>query len=145
VADVAQQHEVKVALYPHFGFYVATAHDALRLVRATDRANVGVSINLCHELRSGNAAQLDEIVQAAAPYLFLVSINGADHEGDWDRLIQTLDRGDFDVGAFLKQLQAVGYLGPIGLQCYNLKGDQRENLKRSMQAWQKLQQTTHPP
>ena len=76
------------------------------------------------------------------PHLFVVSINGADrgdtNEMGWDRLIQTLDRGDFDVYKFLKTLKELGYTGPIGLQCYGIKGDERENLKRSMIAWRKL-------
>jgi len=138
IADAADKHGVKVALYPHHGFHVATARDAVRLVKKVDRGNVGVAINLCHELRAGNAAKLGDIVKEAAPHLFLVSINGADREGGWDKLIRTLDQGEFDVPAFLKQLAAAGYTGPIGLQCYNVKGDQRENLKTSMAAWRKL-------
>ena len=138
LADAARPHGVKIALYPHFGLYVATTEDALRLAKLADRQNLGVSINLCHELRSGNGAKLSEIVKAAAPHLFLVSINGADNEGGWDKLIQTLDRGAFDLRPFLKQLKTVGYTGPVGLQCYNVKGDIRENLKRSMKAWSKL-------
>jgi hypothetical protein len=76
------------------------------------------------------------------PYLFVVTINGAD-SGDtnkmgWDRLIQTLDRGSFDTYKFLKTLKELGYTGPIGLQGYGIKTDARENLKQSMQAWHKL-------
>ena len=55
----------------------------------------------------------------------------------WDRLIQTLDRGSFDVGKFLETLKKSGYSGPVGLQCYAVKGDVRENLRRSMSAWRK--------
>ena len=36
-------------------------------------------------------------------------------------------------------IQALGFDGPVGLQCYAIKGDVRENLKRSKQAWDKLQ------
>ena len=144
IADVANRHGVQVALYPHFGFYVATARDALRLVRKVDRGNVGVTINLCHELRAGNASDLGDIIKETAPRLSLVSINGADHEGGWDKLIKTLDQGEFDVATFLKQLSEAGYTGPIGLQCYNVKGDQRENLKRSMDAWKKLRRLAAP-
>lgn len=141
IADVANGHGVRVVLYPHFGFYIATARDALRLVRKVDRGNVGVSINLCHELRAGNASELGDIVKETAAHLSLVSINGADHGGGWDKLIKTLDQGEFDVAKFLKQLSEAGYTGPIGLQCYNVKGDQRENLKRSMDAWKKLRRS----
>jgi len=144
LGDAAARHGVKIALYPHFGNYVATARDAVRLVKLAGRKNVGVSINLCHELRSGNASQLGVIIKEAAPHLFLVSINGADHKGGWDKLIQPLDRGEFDVHRFLRQLRDVGYTGPIGLQCYNVKGDLRENLQRSMKAWKELSQSLNP-
>jgi len=76
--------------------------------------------------------------------LFLVSINGADHKGGWDKLIQPLDRGEFDVRTFLEQLRDVGYTGPVGLQCYNVKGDLRENLQRSMKAWKEFSQSLNP-
>jgi len=42
------------------------------------------------------------------------------------------------VGAVLKTLKELGYAGPIGLQGYGVKGDPKENLKRSIQAWRKL-------
>jgi sugar phosphate isomerase/epimerase len=138
IADRAQEHQVNIALYPHFGFYVATARDAARLVKKVDRANVGVSINLCHELRAGNETELEDILREVAPHLFLVSVNGAEKSGGWDQLIQTLDQGAFDVSGFLGQLKQAGYRGPIGLQCYNIKGDPRENLAASMRAWKRL-------
>ncbi len=74
--------------------------------------------------------------------LVLLSINGAD-SGDtrqmpWDQLIQTLDRGSFDVGPFIDTLKRAGYKGPVGLQCYAVKGDMRDNLKRSMDAWKQM-------
>ena len=81
------------------------------------------------------------MIREAGPHLFLVTINGADHDGDaWDRLIQPLDRGSFDVYGLLKMLQEQGYTGPIGLQCYGVPGDKHENLKRSIEAWGKLSQ-----
>ncbi len=142
VADMAQAAELPVVLYPHTGFYVATTADAVRLVKKIDRKNVGVSLNLCHFLKQNDAAVLIDRLREAMPYLFLVSINGCD-DGDtqnmgWDRLIQTLDRGSFDVGGFLQQLKDNGYKGPVGLQCYAIQGDPRENLARSMKAWKEL-------
>lgn len=139
IADLAGAAGLRVALYPHYGFHVATLDDALRVVEAAGRENLGVTFNLCHELRSGNEARFGELLEKAAPHLFVVSINGADHEGDWDRLIQPLGDGAFDVYPVLKKLKAVGYTGPIGLQCYNVKGDMRENLTKSMAAWKALQ------
>lgn len=138
VADLAQAAGLRVALYPHVGFYVSSTEDALRLVHKADRKNLGVSFNLCHTLQLGQEARIPDILQAALPHLFVVSINGAEHEGGWDRLIQTLDRGAYDNFSLLSLLRKLGYHGPVGLQCYNVPGDIRENLTRSMNAWKQL-------
>lgn len=99
------------------------------------RDNVGIVFNLCHWLRSGDEVNLMPRLKEALPRLMMVSVNGTDHDGDWDRLIQPLDRGAFDVRGLLKTLESMGYKGPIGLQCYAVKGDAEENLTRSMAAW----------
>ncbi len=138
LADQAAEHQVKIALYPHYGFYVATTRDALRIVHKANRLNVGVSVNLCHELRAGNGEDLNRILVEAAPRLFLVSINGTDRSGtNWAQLIRPLGQGNFNMQAFLDQLEKIRYTGPIGLQCYNVKGDPVENLKASMAAWKR--------
>lgn len=142
IADMADESGLRVALYPHVGFYVAQIEDSVRLAKKVDRKNVGVSFNLCHFLKIDDERNLEQRLTMAMPYLFLVSINGADR-GDtnsmpWNRLIQTLDRGSFDVGRLLRTLKRLGYTGPIGLQCYAIPGDCRENLKRSMEGWRDL-------
>lgn len=138
IADLAAKSGLSVALYPHHGFFVADIDDALRITEQVDRDNQGVTFNLCHELRAGNEPRFDELLDKAAPHLFLVSINGADHEGDWDRLIRPLGEGEFDVYPLLKKLHLIGYAGPIGLQCYAVKGDQIENLKKSLAQWERF-------
>ena len=118
--------------------YVGRIEDALRVVKNVDRPNVGVTFNLAHFLAAKDEPNLDVRLREALPHLSMVSINGAEHEGGWDRLIQPLDRGEFDVYGLLKQLVALGYGGPIGLQCYQVPGDREENLTRSMAAWRKF-------
>jgi sugar phosphate isomerase/epimerase len=140
VADMAAESGLRVVLYPHMGFYVGRMEDALRIRKLADRRNVGVSFNLTHFLAVKDEPNLDQRLRESLPYLELVSINGAEHEGGWDRLIQPLDRGEFDVFGFLKKLAAAGYKGPIGLQCYQVPGDIEDNLKRSMAAWRKFQE-----
>ncbi len=142
IADMAEASGVRVSLYPHTWFYVARVEDAVRLAKKVDRKNVGVSFNLCHFLKQDDEKNIDVRLQEALPYLFLVSINGTDGGAtqslDWNRLIQPLDRGNFDVGRLLKTLDRLGYAGPVGLQCYAIPGDPRENLKRSINAWRNL-------
>lgn len=142
VADLARQAGLRVALYPHVGFYIARVQDALRVAEKSGRQNVGVCFNLCHFLRLEEEKHLETRLAEARPRLFSVNINGADigppGELGWDRLIQTLDRGNFDVGRVLRTLKQLDYYGPVGLQCYAISGDRRETLHRSISAWRKL-------
>jgi sugar phosphate isomerase/epimerase len=140
VADMAAESGLRVVLYPHMGFFVDRIEDALRIRKKVDRRNVGITFNLAHFLAVKDEPNLDQRLREAMPYLELVSINGAEHEGGWDRLILPLDRGEFDVFGLLKKLAAAGYKDPIGLQCYQVPGDIEDNLRRSMAAWRKFQE-----
>ena len=142
LADYAHEFGVGIALYPHTGFYVERAADALRIAEKVNRRNVGITLNLCHWLKVEGDQPVDEFLTRARPYLFRVSINGADG-GDtrgmgWDRLIQPLDRGSYDVRGFVRTLREAGYRGPIGLQGYGIPGDAEDNLRRSMTAWKQI-------
>ena len=139
IGDLAAGSGLRVALYPHAGDWIEKVEDAVRVVEKVNRRNVGVMFNLCHWMKVDKSRDYRRVLTAAMPHLFVVSINGADNEGeDWDRLIQPLDRGTFDLYAFLKTLRDLGYRGPIGLQCYGIPGDAREHLARSIVAWHKL-------
>lgn len=137
IADLAAQADVQVALYPHSFFLMETIDDALRIAQKANRPNVGVTFNLCHWLRTDNS-DLESTLTEAAPYLKMVTINGADYEGEWDRLIQPLGRGEFDVSHVLNILNKIEYNGPIGLQGYGIGGDVAENLQQSMRAWSQM-------
>ncbi|HPO16949.1 MAG TPA: TIM barrel protein [Candidatus Hydrogenedentes bacterium] len=138
ISDKLQQTSLRVALYPHTGCWLEKVEDAVRVAKLVDRKNVGVTFNLCHWLNAGKGQNMNGLLDLARPYLFVVTINGADTEGGWDRLIQTLDKGSFDLRGFLQGLRRIEYTGPIGLQGYGIKGDVHENLKRSITAWHKL-------
>jgi sugar phosphate isomerase/epimerase len=138
LADLAAAAGVRIAIYPHVRFYVERTEDAVRLARKVDRRNVGVTFNLCHWLSVDHGRNLDELLQLVRPYLFVVTINGADRDAEgWDRLIQPLGRGDYDVCALLRKLHRMGYTGPIGFQGYGIKGDVRGTLAESMAAWRR--------
>ncbi len=142
IADLAGPFGVRVALYPHTGDWLERMEDAVRVANKVDRKNVGVMFNLCHWLKVDDEKNLQRVLKLAIPKLFAVTINGADsglgRRGGWNRLIQPLGKGSFDVGGVLQTLKKLGYAGPIGLQCFGLKGDAREHLKQSMAAWRKL-------
>ena len=138
LADAASESGIRIALYPHTWFWLERVEDAVRIAGKVDRPNVGVTFNLCHWLRKDRPDTLKDRLDLAKPFLFRVTINGADPEGDWDRLIQPLDRGSFDVSRVLKELRRIGYTGPIGLQCYNIKENKLDHLSRSIMAWNSL-------
>jgi sugar phosphate isomerase/epimerase len=143
ISDLASQANLRVALYPHYGFYLARFKDVVRVAERVGRSNVGATFNLCHELRSGFEADFPQLLDKAIPRLYGVTINGADRLGrDWNTLIQPLGRGDFDVGALVGRIVKAGYRGPFGIQCYGLKGDPGVYLKQSMAAWRAISSRT---
>lgn len=146
VADLAAEAGLRVVLYPHVDCVPATAEEAWTLVERAERSNVGLTVNLSHELAAGNGVRLAEIVRRVAPRLELVSINGAtDRPGPlWKNYIKVLGEGDYDVAALLRTLRDVGYAGPVGLQQYAVEGDRRKNLEASMRAWRAMNAANAP-
>ena len=141
IADRAQQAGLKVSLYPHTWFWMERVQDAVRLAKKADRPNLGVTFNLCHCIKVGDAVRSSDLLDLAKPHLTFVTVNGADSEGDWSRLIQPLGQGSFDVAEVLKKLKEIGYAGPVGLQHYGIKGDAREKLGQSIEAWRTFQRS----
>jgi len=141
MSDLARDSGAQLLLYPHVGDWIERIEDSVRVAQKVDRPNVGSMFNLCHWLRVDKQRDYAPLLKQAMPRLWAVSINGADEHDDkpdWEHYIQPLDKGDFDVGRFLKTLKELGYRGPIGLQCYGIGGDTREHLARSMATWRKL-------
>lgn len=143
MADLAAPAGVRLALYPHTNDWLERLEDAVRVAKKVDRKSVGAMLNLCHWLKvDGDEKKLEPLLREAMAHLFVVTINGADsgagRAAGWNRLIQPLDSGSFDNYNLLRTLQQLGYRGPIGLQCYGLRGDARQHLARSIKAWRKL-------
>ncbi|MEN8230106.1 MAG: TIM barrel protein [Bacteroidota bacterium] len=139
LADFAAPRHVKIAIYPHVGFYCETSAQSVELARMVDRDNVGAIFNTCHLLKREGEEGWEEKALAALPYLYMVSINGADSgntkEMGWERLIQPLGEGSFDTWKLVKLLKDNGYEGKFGLQCYGIKQDCEVALSRSMDTW----------
>jgi sugar phosphate isomerase/epimerase len=142
MADKAFDAGLKIALYPHIGNWVETVLDAVRVSQKVNRRNLGASFNLCHHLKIMGEASVEQALMDAAPYLLQVQVNGADsgdtQQMNWDKLIQPLDVGSYDVSQVLRVVRRVRYTGPIALQGYGIKGDTPEILKRSIKGWNDL-------
>lgn len=139
LADYAVQYNVKVAIYPHINLYVEEIGHAVGLAKWADRDNAGVVFNLCHFLQKEGIEGWQVKVKNALPYIYMVSISGADG-GDtqklpMDRLIQPLGEGTFDTYPLVKFLKDSGYNGIFGLQCYMIKQDYDVALRKSIDTW----------
>lgn len=143
LAAAAKAAGWQTSIYPHTGDSIFTARQALPFVKKIADPKIGLTLNLAHELRNGQADDLLAVVDEVKDHLSAVTINGADRpvpgkNFGWDRLIQPLGRGDFEVYPLLQKLQQIGYTGPIGLQCFSIPGDPAAILAESMKAWQAL-------
>lgn len=127
---------VEIAIYPHHGFWVETAADALRLSDKVKHDRLGICFNICHHLRAGNGDKTRDLLEQAGKKLFAVTINGADMNGkNWSQLIQPLGQGDWNLRTLLAMLDDVEFTGPIGLQGYGIRRPADEHLAESMAAW----------
>jgi len=137
---LAKAKGVKISLYPHAGFWGESVETCLRVADAVNDPSLGITFNLCHWLKvEGSQRDPAPVLKEAMPRLDFVTVCGAD-TGDtrtlgWDRLIQPLGRGSYDIGAFLAKLRAAGYRGPIGFQGYGIQMDSKELLQVTMEAW----------
>lgn len=140
LADFAEPTGLKLAFYPHINQWMEKVSDGVRLAEKINRDNVGTVFNLAHFLMRDDTEKLKEKLTQAMPYLFLVSINGADdgdtHNMGWDRMVQPLGKGSYDVYQVLQLLKDLGYKNPIGLQCYNIEGQAEEFLMYSTATWE---------
>lgn len=138
-AETAAQMNIRVALYPHDGYALSTMPQAIDLVGKVGHPNLGIMFNLCHFLKSEKAEDLESVLEKSAAHLCSVSICGADLDGkNWDTLIQTLDKGTFPQKRLLASLRKLNFKGPVGLQCFAVKGDRRSNLENSINAWETI-------
>ncbi len=139
LADFTAPYKVKIAIYPHANNYCERSAHSIKMAKMINRDNVGVIFNTCHLLKVEGEEGWEDKALEAIPYLYMVSINGADSgntkDMDWDQLIQPLGEGTFDTYKLVKLLKDNGYNGKFGLQCYNIKQDCELALTKSMNTW----------
>lgn len=146
VADLAAKYKIKIMVYPHKDYWIQSVEDALRVVKKADRKNLGFTFNLCHFLavEGLNAREkFEPLVENSIPYLFAISLNGADHPtaeilrspNVWNAFIQPLGSGNYDTFQYLQTFIRKGFKGPVGLQAYNIKAEKPVHLKQSVNTW----------
>ena len=132
LAKLANESGLQVAIYPHLNFYVEKTEHAVRIAKKANKSNLGLTFNLCHWLATttmDQRATLKKQLKSLAPYLKMMSINGANNIASsktniWGDYILPLGEGNFDVKGLVKFVAIdLGLNIPIGIQCYNLKGN----------------------
>lgn len=136
LAGLCESNGVRLVLYPHVNIWLHRVEDAVRIAKKVNHPNCGVAFNLCHALSDGQEDQVPALIREAAPYLRLVSINGA-NAGQKGPILP-LGKGTYDTSIVLRTLDEIGYKGPVGLQCFSIPGDPSVILPQSMEAWKKL-------
>ncbi|MGM9508196.1 sugar phosphate isomerase/epimerase family protein [Larkinella sp. GY13] len=153
MGEWAKAANLQVAVYPHVSFYVEKVDHALRLVQQIDRPNVGLTFNLCHWLATTPKAERGDwkgLLTTLKPHLKMITISGANNvdaagmdngsTGIWNQYILPLGTGSFDTYELVRfAVQDLKFRGPIGVQCYAMKGDKPTNLRNTMAAWQQFQ------
>lgn len=141
--DYAGPRKVRVSLYPHANFWGDRFETCLRTAERINDPRLTVTFNLCHWLKvEGGQSDPLPVIRRALPRLEFVTINGAD-AGDtakmgWDRLIQPLGRGSYDVKAFVSGVRTAGYRGPFGFQGYGIRTESEQLLKETMAGWRQM-------
>ena len=151
VAEYAADYGVRICSYPHARTYCETVSRSIELAKAVAHPNCGSMVTLCHLLKVEGMEKIDKSIKKSRNSLFAVTISGAD-KGDtramaWDKVIQPLGQGSFDVYSFLEKLWDIGYQGPVGIQYYGIKQDARTVIRSSVEEWQnyknKYKQSRH--
>ena len=144
ISDWSKHAKLEVAIYPHLGFYVERTGHALELVKQIDRKNVGLSFNLCHWLATTSAQEriaLKTELKGLRPYLKMITVSGANdvmstQKSVWDDYILPLGTGSFDTYGMIQYLvRDLKFQGPIGVQCYGIKGDKAALVRTTIAAW----------
>lgn len=145
VSDLCGDTGPVVSVYPHISYWTERVEDGTRLARLVDRKNVGTHFNLVHWGWVKQSKKLEDLLAAALPHLFCVTINGlierrmvALGQSDYEQKIVPLDEGDYDLAKFLALVKQVGYKGRVGLQAYSVPGPSEKHLERSMKKWREL-------
>ncbi len=140
IAGLCKEAGVPMVLYPHIGCAYQNAEEGLEmcnLLASDGYPETKVAIGLFHELNTGNRDRLPDVINAVKDHLALASINGTDYHNPG--LIQPLDYGTFDTGAFIKALAEAGYTGPMQLLTYALPDPRKDtHLARSLKRWRQL-------
>lgn len=142
-AKEAQKAGVTLGIYPHLGMRVCRFEHGNRIAEAVDHPALGVCFVLNHYMKQSDEKDLPASVRAAKDRLVATVINGSATGNTkamgWDRLIQHIDQGEFDLAGLLDLICGeLKFKGPVFVQCVNIQAPTRSTLEATHTAWQDL-------
>jgi sugar phosphate isomerase/epimerase len=147
ILKITEPLGVRVVLYPHYRSLAETVADCVRIAQPFPAEQVGLVFNLCHwGAVESKTTDLKSVIKLARPRLAAVITNGMDKPEEmrksqadmFRRWIQPLDSGSFDQRQLFTELDASGWRGPVGVQCFGIPGDAQVYLTRSIKKWREL-------
>ena len=144
VVEYAKAKQVKVILYPHSNCYIASAEEALPFVQKINDPNLRLAVHLCHEIRAGNGARMNQVFEHVKGYIGAVTLAGTDSVADFSKpflmdksTIKPIGQGNFDMVNFIAPLRKSGYKGIVGFINFKIEEEPKTYLKSSMLEWKK--------
>ncbi|CAG5000630.1 hypothetical protein DYBT9275_02501 [Dyadobacter sp. CECT 9275] len=144
LAGWADEAGLQMALYPHYSFYLERTDHALALIKQINRKNTGMTFNLCHWLATTSEQERSRLrphLKELKPYLKMITISGANdvlskQKSVWNDYILPLGTGTFDTYGLLRYiLKDLRFKGPVGVQCYNIRGNKQTLIQNTMAVW----------
>jgi sugar phosphate isomerase/epimerase len=144
IVKYAKTKKVKVVLYPHSYCYIASAEEALPFVKKINDKNLQLAVHLCHEIRAGNGARMNDVFENVKPYIGAVTLAGTDSVADFSKpklmdasTIKPIGQGNFNMKNFIEPLLKSNYKGKVGFINFKIEEDPETYLKSSMLEWVK--------
>jgi sugar phosphate isomerase/epimerase len=144
IVNYAKTKKVKVILYPHSYCYIASAEGALPFVKKINDKNLQLAVHLCHEIRAGNGARMNDVFENVKPYIGAVTLAGTDSVADFSKpklmdasTIKPIGQGNFNMKNFIEPLLKSNYKGKVGFINFKIEEDPETYLKSSMLEWVK--------
>jgi len=144
IVKYAKSKKVKVILYPHSYCYIASAEEALPFVKKINDKNLQLAVHLCHEIRAGNGARMNDVFENVKPYIGAVTLAGTDSVADFSKpklmdasTIKPIGQGNFNMKNFIEPLLKSNYKGKVGFINFKIEEDPETYLKSSMLEWEK--------
>ena len=145
IVEYAASKDVKVVLYSHYGTYFQTTDDVLQMAEKINNPNLGVTVNLSHELRSEKGSFLKQTFKKSKKYISAIILSGSNIELDKtsngtrnSSTVKSLENSEYDLVPFVKLSKKYGGSLPIGFINFKLSEDPNIYLKNTMDKWIEL-------